>query len=91
MYGKIGVMSTENETPLIQIAISEIKQGDIFGSGEWVALEDASNLHDQYCSVKVRYRDGGVGMREWEDPNHQIEVERVGMPHGPGTMRPDPE
>lgn len=68
----------ENETPipLIQIAISEIKQGDIFGSGDWVALEDASNLHDRYCSVKVQYRDGGVGMREWEDPNHQIEVER---------------
>lgn len=67
----------ENEVQTIQISVSEIKQGDIFNSGEWVALEDTANLHDFYCSVKVRYRDGGVGTREWDNPSHQIEVNRV--------------
>lgn len=65
--------------PLTRIQVMEIKQGDIFpGPSGWTALSDAQNLHDEYCSVQVQFRDGGIEIREWQNPLHEIEVERPG-------------
>lgn len=69
----------ENETQLVLVPIRDIKKGDVL-PGHWTALEDAANLHDSFCSIKIQWFDGAVDLREWFDPDHQIEVERMTDP-----------
>lgn len=61
----------------VEIPVRDIKAGDVYDYGAWTALEDAIHLHDSFAQVKVRYKDGGIGQREWDNPNHEIVVTRA--------------
>lgn len=62
----------------MKISVSEIRGGDEFlydGVRQWQALGPAEVIPDG-VEVRVRYRDGGVGIRQWDDPRTPIEVAR---------------
>lgn len=62
---------------LIVIKVREIKAGDVFpGPGGWVARKDAWTPFDSHTQAEVMFRDGGIGIREWMNPDHELQVER---------------
>ena len=61
------------------VTVKNIREGDSFvrdGNG-WTATADAVT-HAGQVSVQVQYvPDGGIGYREWDDPEMVLEVERA--------------
>lgn len=62
----------------VKVKVCDIKKGDEFvsvGAG-WLAVADAEFMALGAC-VRVQYKpDGGMGVREWDDANHEIKVTR---------------
>lgn len=54
--------------------VFDLKKGDRFGDS-WMALTDAE-CYLGAVVVTVRYRDGGQGERQWDDPDTEIEITR---------------
>jgi hypothetical protein len=59
------------------ITVSEIKRGDAFtadGFLHWVAIGNARQV-GRLTEVSVIYGDGGLGLRQWDDPSIAIAVQ----------------
>jgi hypothetical protein len=71
--------------------VQDIKAGDRLAQPQgWAAVGDA--VTDVGLTfLRVRYADGGIGHRQWDDPMHVIPVDPAPVPtdtgkwHGPVT------
>ena len=59
-------------------AVKDIREGNRFvnpdtGSVAWTATSDAYE-EDGYITVEVRWADGGMGKRSWDEPNMRIPI-----------------
>lgn len=64
----------------MKVKVSELKKGDVFapeqGAG-WTAVGDAVTAAG-VATCRVQYTgDGGIGTREWVDPDFELIVERA--------------
>lgn len=63
----------------LTIPVRAIQRGDVFlrpdtGQVVWEAVQDAAL--GGYVLVQVRFADGGIDWREWDDPNHRLTIRR---------------
>lgn len=69
----------------MEIRVTEIRKGDRLntmpGESGWTAISDAETIEGEpsVVAVDVQYKpDGGLGTREWLDPNIHVNIKREG-------------
>jgi hypothetical protein len=62
-----------------RVKVIDIRAGDKFySSGKiwWTAINSAELGENEMISVRVQYTDGGIVVREWSNPNHELGIVR---------------